>query len=143
MGDWRTVQIVGTCAASEVEALRKAIDPGADYENHHCLNGSDRSIAGLRNWGAEKINAHGNLAERNYDPDDVARQLEKLAIVAPSLAVKVHCGGNYEDKTCVATVILQDGKAVIGSPEVKRIAEFAEDDLERRVLQALLNARRL
>lgn len=135
MGNWRTVQIVGTCAAAEVPALGRALNPGPDYRNFHCLvNGG---LFGLPNWAAEQISVIGNLAERGYDPDAVARTLTKLAAVAPSLAVKVHCGGDYEAAECVATVTLAGGVATMGPPEIAAIPDIDEDQVEAQMVHHL------
>lgn len=136
MGNWRRVQIIGSCALGDVSALIKALDPGKDYENFHCLvNGG---IAGLPQWASENIDAIGNLAERGYSVDDVAEQLEALAKVAPSLAVKVHCGGDYEVPDCVATVILDKGNAAVGDAEIEMIPETPKGQIESNFLQQLL-----
>lgn len=48
MGNWRRVEIVGTCDQSDVEPLRQALDPGRNYENFHCLVSG--GLCGLKNW---------------------------------------------------------------------------------------------
>lgn len=140
MGDWMSVEIVGTCAADEVAALRKAITTDADLTNFHCLCGGT-GIAGLPMWAAEKIDAVGNCAERDYDAESVQRTLEKIAVKVPSLAVKVHCGGPYEDKKCVATVTLFECKATIGAPEVETVREISEAQMQQNFLNSMMNWR--
>lgn len=136
MGNWRRVQIIGSCALEDVNALAKALDPGKNYENFHCLvNGG---IAGLPLWASENIDAIGNLAERDYSANDVAEQLESLAKAAPSLAVKVHCGGDYEVPNCVATVTLCSGKATVGDAEIEMIPECPQGQMESNFLLQLL-----
>ena len=142
MGDWMTVQIKGTCAPEEVAALRKAVDAGPDYANFHCLCGG-LGVFGLPNWARPNIDVAGNCAERNYNAESVAETLAQIAKAVPSLAVKVHCGGAYESKECVATVTLANGKATIGPPEIERLEEFSDDDIEARFLKVLLNPRHL
>jgi hypothetical protein len=122
VGNWRTVQIIGSCKAAEVSAMRQAVEVGREYKNFDCLTYS-AGLCGLPLWPSEAINAVGNLAERDYDAAAVKRHLEKLALIAPSLAVKVHCGGDYEDKACIATVTLKDGLATVGPPEIEQIPE--------------------
>jgi hypothetical protein len=123
MGNWMTVKIVGTCDKGDVPALRQAIDPGADYENFHCLSYVKYSIASLPMWADEKINVMGNLAESDYNSEGVAEALDEIATCVSSLNVKVHCGGAYESKDCVATVTLASGKVTIGEPEVKTLVK--------------------
>jgi hypothetical protein len=141
MGDWRRVHIIGTCASEEVAALAQAIAAGLDFENHHCLNGGG-SLAGLPAWAAEHIDAVGNLAERNYTPDSVAKAVEeKLLPVAPSLTLKIHVGGEYEDATCVATVSVAEGRVVLGIPEMTTIREQTEQEMEINFAAAMAVAR--
>ncbi len=132
MGNWRTVTIIGTCDAGDVPALRKALDPGRDHENFHCLVCG--GIAGLPNWAGTDIVVTGNLAERNYDVGDVVQQLQELVAIAPSLALKVHCGGDYEDRTCIATITVAGGQVVEGRAEVETIEEISQAQMERNVL---------
>lgn len=120
MGNWRTVQIVGSCPPEQVQALHGALEWDDDWDRFHCLCNS-RSLAGVGNWADPTINAAGNLAERDYEVGDVAQQLEKLADVAPGLNVKVHCGDDWESDTCIATVVLADGKVTVGPPEVAAV----------------------
>lgn len=122
MGNWRRVQIVGTCDSTEVAALRKALTFDVRTGlNFHCL--VDGGLGGLPNWAAKEINAVGNLAERDYGFEDVKETLEELAKVAPSLNVTVHCGGDYEDATCLVSIVLVHGKATIEPARVEQIPE--------------------
>lgn len=143
MGNWMSVEIIGTCQAAEVAALKAAIAIDEQtYARFHCLSNTS-GIGGLGNWAAEQISRIGNLAERDYTTDDVARTLEQIATTVPSLTVKVHCGGDYESKTCVATVTLAEGKAVVGPPEIEKVRELSQGEMEERVMAALfLSARR-
>lgn len=139
MGDWRTVHIVGTCKADEVPALSKACECGDDdYDNFHCLSYNERrpSLCGLFKWPSEKINAIGNLAERDFGIDDVSEQLKKLVVAAPSLDIKVHCGGSYEDKKVVSTVTAKDGVVTVGPPEQEVIAELSQEHILGRFMMA-------
>jgi hypothetical protein len=92
----------------------------------------------LPNWAGETIDVIGNLAERNYDAEDVARTLKRIAKIAPSLKVKVHVGGDHEDKRCVATVSLIDGEVNIGPPEVEDVGEISEQQMESQYIKSLL-----
>ena len=136
MGNWRSISIVGTCDESEVEALEKAITYGEDYSNFHCLVNTG-GLGSLGNWARSSINAMGNLSERDYSVEDVAERLRLIAETAPSLAVKVHCGGDWESKDCVATVTLQDGTTAIGEPEIDTIPALSDDAIAGRLYQQL------
>lgn len=136
MGNWRRVQIIGTCDESDVRPLRVALDPGRDYSNFHPLVCG--GICGLPNWAKPEIAVVGNLAERGYDADSVAETLTDLAKTAPSLRVKVHCGSDYEDAPCTATVTLgEDGVAIVGPPEVEAIPDLDEGQMHRNMLAQL------
>lgn len=131
MGDWRRVHLVGTCDPADVPALREniAFDLSAeDLSNFHSLS-SGGGIAGLPIWAAPTINAVGNLAERNYDAEDVRNALERLAKIAPSLTVKAHLGDHYEADECVDTITLEGGKASVGPPEVESIPDIPESQM--------------
>lgn len=117
MGNWMRVEIEGTCDPAEVPALMDACEMGADF---HPLTNTG-GLCGLGMWPATDIHAVGNLAERDYTPSAVAKALDRLAKVAPSLRVKVHCGADYEGNGCVATVTLADGEANVGAPEREKI----------------------
>ena len=139
MGNWRRVNIVGSCDPEDIPALAKALDPGREYENLHCL--SNGGIVGLPMWAARKINATGNLAERNYTVQDVADQLEELAVIASSLAVKVHCGADFEKSECIATITLSEGKATIGDAEIQEIPETPKEQRGTNLLTQLVKQR--
>ncbi len=140
MGNWRRVQIVGTCDRADVPKLREALEPGVDYQNFHCL--CCGGIAGLPNWASETINAVGNLGERDYTPQSVADQLLKLLAVAPSLNVKVHCGNDYEADDCIKTVIAKTAPVVaVVDPEITIIPETPTGQMQRNMMQQLMRQR--
>lgn len=142
MGNWRTVHIQGTCDAAEVPALRAAIRWGESMEGFHCLTDTG-GVMGLNGWAAETIDAQGNLAERGYSVQQVADTLATLSKVAPSLRVKVHCGGDYEDTKVVATITLADGLVVVGPPEKADLDEASDAEIAGRFLLAIQRAREL
>jgi len=150
MGNWRTIQIVGTCDRAEVAKLKEAIafdyvDPKY-YGKFHCLSNTG-GIAGLGDWAGEHINRVGNLAERDYSVVDVAEQLKALAAVAPSLKLKVHCGGDYEDRGVVATITV-DGAAIAGGlvviepPEIESLPDIPQEQMRNNFVNALLRGPR-
>ena len=139
MGNWQRVKIVGTCAAAEVPALQQRLDLRdlrGNLDNFGPLSAVG-GLAGLPLWAAEQIEAVGNMAERDYNAEAVGRHLRELAAVAPSLAVKVHVGGDYESDTCVATVQLVNGEVTILPPEVATIEDISEAQIERALITAL------
>lgn len=148
MGNWRTVRIIGTCDAEEVQALRQVVqdrpytfrddDESSVYDewSFHCLKGG-LGLMGLPVWPAEKFDAVGNLAERNYDVEDVAKTLEYLATIAPSLKAVVHCGGDYEETTVVASVVLTAGKAEIMPPMIEDTGSVSEEQVMLNFFQQL------
>lgn len=144
MGNWRSVELVGTCDPDEVEALHRACLHDwegvgrEDEDSWHALSyGVKPSLCGLHGWPAEEIHAWGNLAERDFGVESVREALERLARAAPSLHLKVHCGGDYEDKTCIATVTLEGGKAITGPPEIQKVREKSDGDITLNLLKAL------
>jgi len=140
MGNWMTVHVVGTCAQNEVASLADELHLDSRREDDrypfHCLCDTG-GMCGLGYWAAPKIDRIGNLAERDYTVEDVARQLEKIAKRVPSLTLKVHCGGDYESKRCVATITLALGKAIIGPPEVEEVGEIPVEQMNENFFKAL------
>jgi hypothetical protein len=126
MGNWRTVTITGTMSAADSAKLRALLDWGDYMSRDHqpppetdCLSFSTAhpGLCGLGNWPAEKMDRSGNLHERDYSVEDVAAALRVLVHAAPSMLLKVHCGGEYESDECVATISVGEGLVVTGKPE--------------------------
>lgn len=136
MGNWRTVNLRGTLAPEDVAAVREYITVPSDYSRFHCLSATT-GLAGLGDWAAQEIHADGNLAERDYDVADVAATLREIAALAPSLALKVHCGGEHEDIRCVATVTVASGMAWVGAPERWSVAGVSDDLFLARLFAGL------
>ena len=137
MGNWRTVNIIGTVSESEVDNLRQACTYNKqDYSNFHCLSMSN-GLCGLGHWVSTTINAQGNLADKGYSIEDVTEQLKELVKVAPSLKLKVHCGGDYESEDVLATITVEEKKVSIGKPEVAKISGATERDMTERLFNQL------
>jgi hypothetical protein len=141
VGNWRTVNITGTMTAADAAKLRKVLDWG-DYSGGlaryrdmpagaDCLSFSSVSpgLCGLGAWPAEQVNRCGNLHERDYSVRDVAEALEALVHIAPSMLLKVHCGGEYEAGECVAAISVGEGLVVIGKPERATVDGPGEDQM--------------
>lgn len=137
MGNWTTVNMIGKCNEEDVSALKQAITVNDDYENFHCLSNTG-GLCGLNDWAEEQINAIGNLAERDYDADDIAEELKKLSEIAPSLNLVVHVGGDYESLDCIHTVKCKDGKVDILEPEVKQLMGIPKGQMEGNLLKAMM-----
>jgi hypothetical protein len=145
MGNWRTVNIAGTIGESHVGPLRdrlgytfEAGDSGWDHYGPLSFNRQRPLPCGLNNWVAAQANAIGNLAERDFDPEDVAQHLRELLGVAPSMLLAVHCGGDYESLDCVATVLAGEGLVVVGAPQVGRVEEIPDEQVTRNLLANLI-----
>lgn len=95
------------------------------------------SLGGINDWPAPEVNRAGNLAERDYDPDDVAAQLRELLAVAGTMLLTVHCGGDWESLDCVATIRVGEGLVAIGKPAVERIRPMSEEQADLNVIGAL------
>lgn len=119
-----TVTIEGHIGPEDADAARAFIETGEDWGRFHCLCYYGPSLSGLGQWipqGGGRIHAVGNLSERGYDTADIASTLVDLMAVAPSLELKVHCGGDYESTECVATVTAFGGVASVGVPEIAEV----------------------
>ncbi len=149
MGNWRTVNVVGTMSGQDAYALRAHLGyPGYWHRDRHehpawkhfgplsfCRD--QPSMCGLNDWPAPVMDRAGNLAERDYDPEDVATALRQLLPVAPSIALKVHCGGEYESVVCVATISVRDGLVSVGPPQVAQVRPMSDEQAELNVIRAL------
>lgn len=146
MGDWRTVWIIGKCGAEDLPTLRGAVhidlDSEGSWNKFHCLCFFGLSLCGLGDWPAEVINVVGNLAERDYSVGHIVEALENLVKVAPSLEVKIHCGGDWESKDCIATVCTSDGIVTLYPPEVKTLPGFSESHFVGRFFQIMTKEKR-
>jgi hypothetical protein len=137
VGNWRTVNVTGTMTAADAAKLREALDQG-DYSalrdmppDVDCLSFSSvhPGLCGLGAWPAEKVSRRGNLHERDYSVEDVATALRALVHIAPSMLLKVHCGGEYESDECVATISVGEGLVAVGKPERATIEGPSEDQM--------------
>ena len=150
MGNWRTVLISGTMSVDHAEDLRWLLDTGESWESQHyrevwdspyaCLSYNRRrpGLAGLGDWpGAVVGDRIGNLAERDFDVEDVAKALEALVHHAPTMLLKVHCGGEWEDRECVATISVGEGLVVTGPPEIATLPEIPEGQIMFNMLKNL------
>ena len=148
MGNWRTVNITGTMAAGHAAKLRDLLD---DRDNigtagdvwdqaYACLSFSSTrpGLCGFGAWPAERVNAAGNLAERNFSVEDVAEALRALVQHAPTMLLKVHCGGEYESDECIATISVGEGLVVVGKPEVEKIVPPPEGQMLGNLLTNML-----
>jgi len=137
MGNWRTVNITGTMTEDHARALRDLLDRGDAFdwpgwsEPYSCLSFSTErpSLFGLGAWPAPQMNRCGNLAERDYTVKDVADALGVLVHIAPSMLLKVHCGGDWEAEECVNTISVGEGLVITGKPEVATVTGPSEEQM--------------
>jgi len=147
MGNWRTCNIAGTMSAEHAATLREALDYG-DYTASidamppgvDCLafSSAHPGLCGLGAWPAETMNRCGNLHERDYSVQDVAKALEALVRIAPSMLLKVHCGGEYESEQCVATISVGEGLVVVGKPERETVDVPSDEQVLGNLARNLL-----
>lgn len=133
MGNWRTINMIGTVNADEVPVLRArlAYDTYGDWTAYGfgplSFDPSVPGLASLGDWVRPLVAACGNLAERDYGVADVATVLAELVQLAPSLRLKVHCGGDYESTACVATITVGGGGVAVGPAEVESVTPASDD----------------
>jgi hypothetical protein len=136
----RAVWLVGTVSAEDLPALQGLVRTGRNYIGFHALCHYGPSLDGLNDWPAQAMDAVGNLAAHGYTVEEIAEVLLWAAAAAPSLALKVHCGGDYEDAGVVATITVAGLEVTIGPPEVPRLRPTSDDERVDRVVHALLDA---
>jgi len=149
MGNWRTVNVTGTIAEAEIKPLRERLG----YSHRRgwlseqqfgplSFNIDQPSLCGLNDWVRPAVSAIGNLAERDYTPEDVRSELEELLLIAPSMMLVVNCGADYESDECVATIRTGEGLAVLLPPEVERIQGISDEQATVNLLRALASPQR-
>lgn len=147
MGNWRTVNVIGNVSEEEAIPMRQILasknnwDENIDYNSLppiDCFKFVD-SLCGLDEWVKPNgnINAIGNLAERDYDNDDIEKALKYLAEKFPSLELTLHSGSDYEDLTCSATFIVKDGKVIKEKPQIEKLQEINQDMMFGRMMRML------
>lgn len=135
MGNWRRVKITGECDKADVRTLKMLLATDFGEIDWTCLcNGG---LAGLPNWADERINALGNLGERDYSADSVAEALNTYLESVPSLDVVVHVGGEHEIADCEATVKLEDGEYRVFPAELAEIEEISENQMKNQFFDHL------
>ena len=144
MGNWRTVNIIGSVNTNEAKEMRKILSEdifGDDFDWSRpdpvsCVR-FVKSLAGLNEWVKESgdINAIGNLSERDYDNDDIYNALVFLAENFPSLKLTLHSGSDWEDLTCSATFEVKDGVVTKLPPKIERLQEISSDMMMGRMFQ--------
>lgn len=139
MGNWRTVNMTGRMKSDEAKAVIKELSSGDIWDSPAACFEMTRSLAGLNQWVKEdgEINAVGNLAERDFDNDDIERGLSYLASVYPSLELTLHSGSNWESLTCSATFRVKDGRVEHCAPEVDTLQEISPDLITGRMMKFL------
>lgn len=140
MGNWRTVNIFGTISEDEVpllqERLSYSLDSNENVENFTPLSYEPGrpSMFGLDEWPDTYVSAKGNLAERDYTVEDVAKTLRELVTIAPSMKLNVHCGGENESKICVATIVVSNSKVTVDPPLTDIVYPVSTNEMRQRML---------
>ena len=123
MGNWRTVSIKGSMDVNEAAKMIKELRsdetwmlPAACFHIH-------QSVCGLGVWINENgsIDRVGNLAERDFNLEDIEYGLVYLAANYPSLQITLHAGDDYEDLTCVASFVVKDGSVTRVPPQIEKL----------------------
>lgn len=148
---WRRVHLIGSIAPHEKDTLRARLDCRDIFDPEVLDRMGPLSFAsaalGLPPWPApgpsDQIEAVGNMSERGFEPDDVARQLDELAHVAPSLAIVVHVGEEDEGRHCVATVVkVRSRPARVAEPQQRLIPNEPKGQLTANVLEQIKRQKR-
>jgi hypothetical protein len=125
MGNWRTVNIRGHIAKSDVKSIVDYLSNDDCWETLAACLHIGRSCYGLNTWIKEDgtIDAVGNLAERDFDNDDIEGALRHLAGMYPSLELTLHSGSDWEELPCTATFHVSNGEVKRCAPEIEELEE--------------------
>lgn len=142
MGNWRTVRVVGTVDAAHVRPLHDQLfydlrSYGEQKNPFGPLTICGPSLRGLNDWVKPQMDCVGNCAERDYTPLDIVAQLERVLPCAPSLAIKIHCGGDYESQACINTITVADGRVALGPPEVTTVGAMSAEQSAANFREAM------
>lgn len=123
MGNWRTVNMTGSMSAEEAADCRKILDGWEGFETPAACFSMFKSICGINWWVKENgtIEAYGNLAERDFDNDDIETGLKFLAEKYPSMELTLHSGSDWESLTCSATFVVKNGEVQRLAPQVEEL----------------------
>lgn len=142
MGNWRTVDMRGRMNPVAAKEMIEELTYGDDWSkwatDAACLM-MNHSLCGLNQWvnNDGTIDTVGNLAERDFDNDDIEKALTFLAFKYPSLEMTLHSGSDWESTVCSATFHVKDGKVQRCEPEVENIREISDEVMQSRLLGAL------
>lgn len=136
----RAVWLVGTVSADDLPLLQGFVRTGRGYQGFHALCHYGPSLDGLNDWPALRMDVVGNLPGHGYTIDEIAEVLLWAAAFAPTLTLKVHCGGDHEDPEVVATITVEDLEVTVGPPEIARLRATTDAERVDRVVRALLDA---
>jgi hypothetical protein len=144
MGNWRTVHVTGSMTEDHARALSDLLDRGDDDdwpgwgEPYECLgfSSSRPGLHGLGAWPAAKVDRTGNIG-KDCSVQEVADALRALVCIAPTMLLKVHCGGDWESSECVATISVGEGCVVTGEPEVATIDGPPDEQMLRDLMTNL------
>jgi hypothetical protein len=144
MGDWRTVNLRGSIHPDHLPALHAHlgydVDDEASMDRFCCLSypaTGPESLCGIGRRPAPSVHADGNLAERNYDVEDVAATLRTLVTLAPSMWLTAHVGGPWEATACEATVLVRDGQVSVLDPQVAEVRPVSQAESMARFYEHL------
>lgn len=146
MGNWRTVDILGRMdpveAADMVEYLTYENDWSKWDSPAACLL-MGKSICGLNQWVRNDgvIDVVGNLAERDFDNDDIEDALKYLANKYPSMELTLHSGSDWESLACSATFKVKNGTVTRCEPEIAEIRDIDPGVMRARTLSILSGLR--
>ena len=144
MGNWRTVDMRGHMDPAEAADMIEYLDYDSDWSKWEidaaCLLMS-KSICGLNQWvdAAGNIDAVGNLAERDFDNDDIEKALNHLVERYPSMDLTLHSGSDWESLDCSATFRVKDGVVIRMEPQVATIREISSGSMQTRLMSILMN----
>lgn len=135
MGNWRTVDMRGSISKADVQSICDELsDQNGWVTPAECLT-MGRSICGIDQWVRPDgtIDTSGNLAERDYDNDDIERALTYLAEKYPSLELTLHSGSDWESLECSATFHVKDGVVTRCEPELSTIRGIDPSTMKERL----------
>lgn len=85
------------------------------------INKMDRNV--IKTWISTTIDVVGNIG-KGASNKDIMLEFSLIAASFPKISLTILVGGDYESDTCVAQVIVKDGRAFWNPPCVEKMPEL-------------------
>lgn len=143
---WRTVQVNGQIKGwKEIDDIityltvdKQSYDSPA-YEDGVFFLQFGSGVFGLNKWVEDdgRINAVGNVYERDCTIEDLEKELKIIANKFPKLIMELHAGDDYESKHCVYSFNVFDGIVEKVEPHIRMLDDVDDSKIMKNFINQL------